>query len=149
VRPLLVAPLAVALLAAPATAAPRRTPVRTIVAQYTVSGVGGVIRGGAGAQGSTVGAVYVPLRASERYVRVSLSDDSGMSASAEIALDLDGDELADEYLATFCGETENPVRIPRSDATLIVYPVVGRCGGTASSATQGTATIQLSPGNRF
>lgn len=141
-RTLLVA-VAIAAVATPAVAAPRTPPPRTVTAGYTVSGVGGVISGGASAQGSSTGAVYVPLRRHERFVKVSLADATGMAAAGEVAMDYNHDNLADQWLGTFCGATEGTLRIPNTDGTVVVYPVAGQCGNGVGTATQGTATIVL------
>jgi hypothetical protein len=138
------ASLTAAAVAAPAVAAP--PPARTVEAAYTVSGVGGVLRGTVGAQGQSAGAVVVPLTAADRYARIQLTDDSGLPAGGDVALDLNHDNLADVFLESFCGRTEAAQRIPAyEDAVLIVYPVVAACGPGATSPTTGVARITLTP----
>lgn len=142
-RPLALALVLAAGLAGPSFAGPPR--VRTVEAAYTVSGVGGVLRGTFGAQGQSGGAVLVPLRAHERYARIELVDDSGMKVGGDVALDLNHDNLADVFLESFCGNTEGAQKIPPfRDAVLIVYPVVDRCGDVATTPTKGLARITLS-----
>lgn len=136
--------LVVGVLAGPATAAPRTPPPRTVEAPYTVSGVGGVLRGTFGAQGQSGGAVLIPLKAHERFAYMKLVDDSGMTVGADVGLDLDGDGLADVFLESFCGKTEGGQKIPPfQDAVLIVYPVIDQCGTAATTPTRGIATITL------
>ncbi|HEX8002181.1 MAG TPA: hypothetical protein VF519_05765 [Mycobacteriales bacterium] len=139
-RPVVLA-LAVAALAGsaagPAHALPRS---RTIESGYTVSGVGGVLRGSYGAQGMSGGAVFVPLKPYERYARIWLTDDSGFPVGGDVALDLNHDNLADVFLESFCGSTETARKIPPfEDAVLVVYPVADTCG----AATKGVARITL------
>ena len=126
-------------LASPAGAKPAPKP-RTVKAPYSVSGVEGVLRGNMYASGATAGAVKADPRGGERYVRVSLADESGMPAAFEVMQDTDSHAGGDVPLGSFCGTTPAPLKLANPRAKVVVYPVAGTCG----TATRGVATVTFS-----
>lgn len=76
---------------------------------------------------------------SERFVSVTIADETGSSILGEVAQNLDSD-AAPEISHFFCGETTKPLRVkPRVD--VVVYLYSGRCeNGDLSIPISGTVT---------
>ncbi len=121
--------------AAPAVAGAKQNG-RTVTGEYNT--IKFYIRGDAPRGRFTNGVVFKP-RPGERFVSVSLQDDSGFTARAMVGQDLDGDRVED-VSQEVCGATDEPIRL-RKDAVVMVWAQEGPCqNGTAAMATFGTVT---------
>ena len=87
---------------------------------------------------------FVP-KASEKFVRVTMTDATGMKVSGELSQgDTDGDGFADVY-GEFCGGHKKAIPLQGS-APVKVFYFPGTCGdGTPSLPTTGTITVQFAP----
>ena len=86
-------------------------------------------------------------RARERFVSVTIQDDSGLAVPAEVRQDVDGDEEAD-VSHTFCGSTPDAVAIEPGVAVEVVR-FTGSCNDVTDPAgygswTTGTVTATFS-----
>ncbi len=123
---------------------------------------------GAGASGRTVERSYEPVyvesgvpagttshsngvtfrtKASERFVSVTIEDQSGLAIPARIAQDVDGDDV-DDLEHEFCGTTSGPVAITPG-VPVDVWMSHGTCDGvtdptSAGGWTTGTVTATFS-----
>lgn len=97
--------------------------------------------GTAGSIYSSNGVRFRP-KAGERFVSVSITDNTGLPVPARIEQDIDGDDKADIKL-TFCGATEAPVEIV-PDARVVVWMIDGTCDDTAGGWTTGVMTATFS-----
>lgn len=112
-------------------------------AEYVVGGVAGVLHGGAAAQGQATGVIVVPTGRRDRHVTVTLADQSGRMAAAEVAQDLNGDGEGDQDLGTACGRAK--LRLVAPGRPVVVYPVVATCGSELALTTTGVLTVVTSP----
>ena len=110
---------------------------------YTPTPVG---VGGACDSESQIGCVLFETYATERFVRVSVSDDVGESVAAVIWQDQPGDDVGEGYapVAELCGRTTawKVLPWPGRDVEIAVYN--GACeDGRQSIATQGEVRVTL------
>ena len=96
---------------------------------------------GAGSIYSSNG-VHFKARAAERFVSVTIEDDSGLPIPARVAQDLDGDRR-DDVNHEFCGSTAEPVAI-EPGARVSVWMAHGSCNDVTDPSSLGgwtTGTI--------
>ncbi len=117
---------------------------REVEVGYVGGGAQGIVTFEAGAQGASLGGVRIAVEAAERFVSVSLVDDSGLPVAAEVGQLVD--ELTGElrYVATVCGGTEDVLELPLREAPVVVTPVSGLCDGAVSAPTSGRVRVGLS-----
>jgi hypothetical protein len=96
-------------------------------------GVQGVINGSTNLGGRHFGFVQVPSRPSDRTVKVSVSDVTGLPVAFEVA---QWGSAGDRTLGSYCS-TSSRIRLPRPGRSVIVYLNVGSCAGRPSVPTTG------------
>lgn len=127
----------------PASAGP--TPERRVTAKYQGSGTDGVgpvyaFYVTAYPQGEQTGSVTFPTRGSDRTVSVALKNDRGLRVLAAVVQN--GETYSDDVeLGRVCGKSEKPFRLTSPGRPLTVYLLIGRCGGSVSVPTTGTAEL--------
>lgn len=90
-----------------------------------------------------VGCVEFRAQAEERFVSISISDNSGQPVFAWIKRDVDADGDADGEWVDICGDTDEPIAV--SPGTIVkVLIQTGDCGGAGSTPTSGTVTAVFS-----
>lgn len=138
-RPILLtaAAMAVAVGVAPAHAAPRVDD-----APYRLSGVQGVADGSVGAQGTGSGPAVFATRRNERTVTLQLADSLGTVVHATVKQPT-GAPGQYVLLGTFCGATQNPLRLTLPGQPVIVAPVAGTCEGKPSIPSTGQAHAEF------
>jgi hypothetical protein len=129
---------------APVAAAPRDKPARrSVSAAYSAADGVAARTGTASCDGGDGSACFVfPVRAGERFVSVTIQDDSGAPVFAWLQQDRDGDGAADGEWQGFCGAS--PAMRLGTGAVVRVLLDVGTCDDEASSPSQGTITATFS-----
>ena len=127
------------------TSAGSAAPTRTDTAEYTIANGAAVGHGEVGDPETevhwTLGSDYARFRAArgERSVMLEITDQSGMTASGHVHIDLDADGKLDRQ-HDFCGATSKPLAV-RPGAIVEVGTIFGTCeDGSPSVVTEGTIT---------
>ena len=123
-------------LLAPASGAPAG---RQVSREYTMSH--GVIAFNTAQAHWTLGAAYEVFRPNpgERFVALSITDDSGMPARGHVHMDADGDGKLDK-IEDFCAETPQPIAVGEAKK-IEVGVIFGSCPDDSPAiVTQGTVT---------
>jgi hypothetical protein len=103
-------------------------------------GVDGVLYTDGGLNDTNLGSADVNPWSTDRYIRLSVVDVSGLPLST-VAFQKDGTE--EVLVAAFCGTMPKAVKLPRPGLTVAVTVAAGRCGATPSAPTSGTITAHL------
>ena len=139
--------LVVGVLMAPAADA-RKPRIRKVTDSYTVPTPGAqpLLGGCYGAIEGGGECFTVPLKATERYVKVTFTDSSGQKVAGFIGQgDLNGNGVSDDGYAPFCGGHPVAAPIAKPGAELYIYASGGACAdGTPALMTTGTVKIELS-----
>jgi hypothetical protein len=119
----------------PAHAGTVRT--RTVKASYTLpGGVAPVINGDGTIQGHTYGSAFFDTNRNEYAISLSATDDHGVAVLFDVV-------QGDTTLASVCGATTAPLRLPKPGARVMVYINAGQCDTGVSTPTTGTITARL------
>ena len=111
---------------------------RTATGEYNTIGIDTDDPPTSGEAQLTNGVVFKP-RKGERFVSVTLEDQSGLPARAVVGQDLDGDGVRDSA-TEICGATTSPIKF-RKGIDVMVVAQEGPCSdNTVAMATFGTVT---------
>ena len=83
----------------------------------------------------------------ENFLTATTADPSGQKVFVKIAMHLDPSNTtsSNQTVATFCGDTTDPIEMPDVEAEFRVFVYIGTCEDpTPSVPTQGTITFTLS-----
>lgn len=97
--------------------------------------------GTAGSIYSSNGVRFTP-KAGERFVSVTITDNTGLPVPARLEQDTNGDDEPD-IKHGFCGATDSPVEIV-PNAKVVVWMIDGTCGDAAGGWTTGAMTATFS-----
>jgi hypothetical protein len=117
---------------------------RTVHRSYTAPvGVQGQLAGVVTYNGAIVlGGFDVKTSPRDKFVNVTLADQSGLPVPAELAEDVSGNGNMNT-LATFCTHSPGAVRLQHPGANLVVYVLAGTCATTPSAPTTGSGDVTL------
>lgn len=92
------------------------------------------------------GAVTFPLKASEAFISVEITDDSGAPVMATLSQETDPDNTGWDIFATICGTTDQALEVvPGQEVRIAVYTTSGPSRPTcAGPATAGDVKVTLS-----
>ncbi|MBW3594224.1 MAG: hypothetical protein KY391_01495 [Actinobacteria bacterium] len=97
-----------------------------------------------------IGCMTIPNGAKETYVSAKVTDATGQPVLITIQADLDGDMRSETLYGTFCGETDEPIKVDGgvqlifwvSPATKTADRVTGGC--IPGQGTEGTLDVTFS-----
>lgn len=136
--------LVTAVVVAPALAGKRRAARRDeIPYRAPTAGAGGVIS--QCDEHDQVGCADFVPRLAEKFILVTVEDDSGSAVYANLAQDIDDDGVQ-EFIHRFCGEMDEPIEIdPTKKVTVHVFAGPGYGDPTCvGPATSGLITVRHS-----
>lgn len=132
--------------AVPTAQAKKKAKPRVIEIEYSHPGVG--VSPVAGYPIQFPGNSDIATTATERYVKVEVTDASGQKVAGFIAQgDLDGDGISDGY-GDFCGAHPAPVALQNPGDALTVYAFNGLCTDLNTPSVMTTGTIKLTFSSR-
>jgi hypothetical protein len=139
--------MVIGLLAGMVAAAPAEAKKRKVTrkAQGTYQAPATVV--GNCTQTDGIGCMTIPAGPKERYITATVTDAHGQPVVIEVTADLDGDIQTETSYGSFCGTTEDPIKI-EPGVSLVFW--VGRADNAAAEAclpgvaTSGTLDVTFS-----
>jgi hypothetical protein len=134
-------------MAAPAAAKKKKKKKKPVKIERVVNGsyqAPTLVAAGACAQTDAIGCVSFTAGSTEKYMKVKITDSTGLPVSASIQQDTNGDGQEDVTVATFCGETAEAIAIDPSDPLDVWVDNTPNPDCAPAAATQGTVDVTFS-----